>query len=125
MTTSHPWNQPKGSVRHKVISIAVSGVTLTISNILIAKIFFVPLFIHEQNTIPGSTNKLLSKISTINFQAFDNSFDKKVNAITTGNPILFEPNSKKVPSEVKNLLVLGGSLGSKKINETIPQIQSP
>jgi len=92
---------------------------------LIAKIFFVPLFIHEQNTIPGSTNKLLSKISTINFQAFDNSFDKKVNAITTGNPILFEPNLKKAPSEVNNLLILGGSLGSKKINETIPQIQSP
>ena len=92
---------------------------------LIAKIFFVPLFLHEQNTIPGSTNKLLSKISTLNFQAFENSFSKEVNAITTGNPILFEPNSKKAVSEVKNLLVLGGSLGAKKINEVIPQIKTP
>ena len=92
---------------------------------LIAKIFFVPLFLHEQNTIPGSTNKLLSKISTLNFQAFENSFSKEVNAITTGNPILFEPNSKKAVSEVKNLLVLGGSLGAKKINEVIPHIKTP
>ncbi len=92
---------------------------------LIAKIFFVPLFLHEQNTIPGSTNKLLSKISTLNFQAFENSFNKEVNAITTGNPILFEPNSKKVVAEVKNLLVLGGSLGAKKINEIMPQIKTP
>ena len=27
---------------------------------LIAKVFFVPLFIHEQNTVPGSTNKPVS-----------------------------------------------------------------
>ena len=37
---------------------------------------------------------------------------------------MFEPKSKKVVTEVKNLLVLGGSLGSKKINETIPLIKS-
>ena len=92
---------------------------------IIAKIFFIPLFLHEQNTIPGSTNKLLSKISTLNFQAFDDSFDEGVKAITTGNPILFKPRSKQIPSEVKNLLILGGSLGAKKINETIPQITSP
>jgi len=92
---------------------------------LVAKIFFVPLFIHEQNTIPGSTNKLLSKISTLNFQAFDHSFDERVQVITTGNPILFSPHPKKPPTEVKNVLILGGSLGAKKINEIIPMIKSP
>ena len=92
---------------------------------LIAKIFFVPLFIHEQNTIPGTTNKLLSKISTKCFQAFENSFDENIDAITTGNPILFKPHPKKEPTEVKNLLVLGGSLGAKTINQTIPKIKTP
>jgi len=91
---------------------------------LIAKILFIPLFIHEQNTVPGTTNKLLSKISTQCFQAFENSFDENVHAITTGNPILFEPSPKKTPSKVNNLLILGGSLGAKKINETIPQIKT-
>ena len=32
---------------------------------------------------------------------------------------------KKAVSEVKNLLVLGGSLGAKKINEVIPHIKTP
>ena len=103
------------------VVIGMGGYTSGIGG-LIAKIFFVPLFIHEQNTIPGSTNKLLSKISTNCFQAFENSFDESLNAITTGNPILFEPINKKVPSKVRNLLILGGSLGAKAINETMPNI---
>jgi UDP-N-acetylglucosamine--N-acetylmuramyl-(pentapeptide) pyrophosphoryl-undecaprenol N-acetylglucosamine transferase len=92
---------------------------------LISKIFFITLFIHEQNTIPGGTNKLLSKISTKCFQAFENSFDDNVGAITTGNPILFKAHPKKELTEVMNLLVLGGSLGAKTINQTIPKIKTP
>ena len=105
------------------VVIGMGGYTSGIGG-LMAKVFFVPLFIHEQNTIPGSTNKLLSKISTNCFQAFENSFDESLNAITTGNPILFEPINKKAPSEVRNLLILGGSLGAKAINETIPHIST-
>ena len=92
---------------------------------LVSKIFFIPLIIHEQNTIVGTTNKLLSKFAKKSFQAFDNTFDKKVNAITTGNPILFKPKSKNTPKLVQNLLILGGSLGAKKINETIATIKTP
>ena len=106
------------------VVIGMGGYTSGIGG-LIAKIFFVPLFIHEQNTVPGSTNKLLSKISTKCFQAFENSFDDNVDAITTGNPILFKPHPKKEFTEVKNLLVLGGSLGAKTINQTIPKIKTP
>ncbi len=92
---------------------------------IVSKIFFTPLIIHEQNTIPGTTNKLLSKIAKKCFQAFDNTFHKDVHAITTGNPILFTPNSKVAPDSVKNILILGGSLGAKKINQTIPNIKAP
>ena len=92
---------------------------------LVSKAFFTPLIIHEQNTIPGTTNKLLSKFANKSFQAFDHSFDKKVNAVTTGNPILFSPKPKKSPKLVQNLLVLGGSLGAKKINEAITKIKTP
>ena len=92
---------------------------------IISKIFFTPLIIHEQNTIPGTTNKLLSKIAKKCFQAFDNTFHKDVRAITSGNPILFTPNSKKTPDSVKNILILGGSLGAQKINQTIPNIKVP
>ena len=92
---------------------------------IVSKIFLTPLIIHEQNTILGTTNKLLSKIAKKCFQAFDNTFHKDINAITSGNPILFTPNSKSTPDSVKNILILGGSLGAKKINLTIPTIKTP
>ena len=86
---------------------------------LIAKFSFTPLIIHEQNTVPGTTNKLLSKLSTKCFQAFENTFHENVKAITIGNPILFNPIPKVEPKSIKNILVLGGSLGAKKINQRI------
>ena len=104
--------------------IGMGGYTSGVGGI-VSKIFFTPLIIHEQNTIPGTTNKLLSKIAQKCFQAFDNTFHKDINAITTGNPILFTPNSKSTPDLVKNILILGGSLGAKKINQTIPTIKAP
>ncbi len=97
-----------------------SGVGGAISTLL-----FIPLIIHEQNTIPGTTNKLLSKVAKKCFQAFNNTFHEDVNAISSGNPILFKPQTKKTPQSVSNLLVLGGSLGAKKINDTITKIQTP
>jgi UDP-N-acetylglucosamine--N-acetylmuramyl-(pentapeptide) pyrophosphoryl-undecaprenol N-acetylglucosamine transferase len=92
---------------------------------LISKLFFVPLFIHEQNSVPGTTNRLLSRLASKCFQAFEDTFPESAGAITTGNPILFNPIPKNRPKSVKNLLVLGGSLGAKKINQTIPQIITP
>ena len=91
---------------------------------LISKLFFVPLFIHEQNSVPGTTNRLLSRLACKCFQAFEDTFPESAGAITTGNPILFNPIPKNRPKSVKNLLVLGGSLGAKKINQTIPQIKT-
>ena len=91
---------------------------------LISKLFFVPLFIHEQNSVPGTTNRLLSRLASKCFQAFEDTFPESAGAITTGNPILFNPIPKNRPKSVKNLLVLGGSLGAKKINQTIPQIKT-
>ena len=92
---------------------------------LLAKLLFIPLIIHEQNTIPGTTNRLLSKLANKSFQAFENTFDKKIKASTVGNPLLFRPISKKTPKLVQKILILGGSLGAQKINETITKINTP
>jgi UDP-N-acetylglucosamine--N-acetylmuramyl-(pentapeptide) pyrophosphoryl-undecaprenol N-acetylglucosamine transferase len=107
---------------HKVIG--MGGYASGVGGI-VSKIFFTSLVIHEQNTIPGTTNKVLSRIAQKCFQAFDNTFHEDINAITTGNPILFTPNSKSTPNSIKNILILGGSLGAKKINQTIPTIKTP
>ena len=92
---------------------------------IVAKTLFIPLVIHEQNTIPGTTNLILSKFAKKTFQAFSNSFKEEVGAMTVGNPVLFEPIEKKSPTTIKNVLVLGGSLGAKKINETLAKINTP
>lgn len=91
---------------------------------VVAWLLGIPLVIHEQNAIPGTTNKILSKIAKQTFQAFDQTFDPFVGAITSGNPIAFNPKNKNTTNTPLNLLVLGGSLGAKSINAAIPQLKT-
>ena len=89
---------------------------------LMAWVYRVPLFIHEQNSIPGTTNKLLSKISTQSFQAFDGAFNPSINALTVGNPVAFNAKKSGTGNKKLNLLIVGGSLGSKPINEVVTKL---
>ena len=92
----------------------------------------IPSLIQEQNSYPGITNKLLAKKAKKICVAYDGleRFFPKDKIIKTGNPIrkgLLDIDDKTV--EAKNffdlkhgkytLLVLGGSLGSKRINQLI------
>ena len=87
----------------------------------------IPLVIHEQNAIPGLTNKLLSKIAKRVCQAFPGAFEgSKVE--TTGNPVRREITSLSEPQERYSqhegplrLLVVGGSLGAAALNEKVPE----
>ncbi|MDC9714495.1 MAG: undecaprenyldiphospho-muramoylpentapeptide beta-N-acetylglucosaminyltransferase [Gammaproteobacteria bacterium] len=86
---------------------------------VVAWILRIPLVIHEQNSISGTTNKSLAKIATQIFQAFDGAF---ANAITVGNPVLFEPKKNNNSHKKLNLLIIGGSLGAKPINDIVSQL---
>ncbi|MCF7567626.1 undecaprenyldiphospho-muramoylpentapeptide beta-N-acetylglucosaminyltransferase [Sabulilitoribacter arenilitoris] len=92
----------------------------------------IPSLIQEQNSYPGITNKLLAKKADKICVAYDNleRFFPKEKMIKTGNPVrqdLLDIDTKTV--EAKNhfnlkhgkytLLVIGGSLGSRRINELI------
>lgn len=54
---------------------------------LMAKVLGIPLVIHEQNRVPGTTNRLLAKFADQVLEAFPNSFKKTANAKCTGNPL--------------------------------------
>ena len=56
---------------------------------LIAKIYFIPLFIHETDAIPGKVNRILSKFSEKVFISFQSStvYFKNKNTLVSGNPI--------------------------------------
>jgi UDP-N-acetylglucosamine--N-acetylmuramyl-(pentapeptide) pyrophosphoryl-undecaprenol N-acetylglucosamine transferase len=87
---------------------------------VVAWLLRIPLVVHEQNSIPGTTNKILSKIATQTFQAFDGAFN---GAITSGNPVLFTPKTNSTNNKKLNLLIVGGSLGSKPINDIVSHLK--
>ena len=92
----------------------------------------IPTVIQEQNSYPGITNKLLSKKANKICVAYENleRFFPKDKIILTGNPVrqdLMDIENKKseaisyfnLDDNKKTLLVLGGSLGSRRINQLI------
>ena len=92
---------------------------------LMARFLSIPLVIHEQNRIPGTTNRLLSRFANVVLEAFPGSFGRKQNAVFTGNPLRKEFSErvlKKSSHPLQNirLLVVGGSQGAKKLNEVVP-----
>ena len=89
---------------------------------VVAWLLGIPLVIHEQNAVAGSTNKILAKISKKTFQAFNHSFKASVAVTTSGNPCLFEPKHAPNNNKKINLLVIGGSLGAKPINDVVTQL---
>ena len=104
-----------------------SGPLLQMANML-----NIPTVIQEQNSYPGITNKLLSKKANKICVAYENleRFFPKEKMILTGNPVrqdLIDIESKRVEainyfnldSDKKTLLVLGGSLGARRVNQLI------
>lgn len=87
-----------------------------------------PLCIHEQNACAGMTNRYLSHIATRVMEAFPHSFADPCNTVVTGNPVrseiaaLAEPAQRFAGREGRlRLLVLGGSLGARALNQVVPE----
>jgi UDP-N-acetylglucosamine--N-acetylmuramyl-(pentapeptide) pyrophosphoryl-undecaprenol N-acetylglucosamine transferase len=94
----------------------------------------IPTLIQEQNSYPGITNKLLSKKANKICVAYDflDRYFPKNKIIKTGNPVrqdLLDVGSKKQEAQrffgldmsKKTLLILGGSLGARTINQLVEQ----
>ncbi|MEO8533850.1 MAG: undecaprenyldiphospho-muramoylpentapeptide beta-N-acetylglucosaminyltransferase [Flavobacterium sp.] len=92
----------------------------------------IPTVVQEQNSFPGITNKLLSKKANAICVAYGNleRFFPKEKIVLTGNPVrqdLIDIDSKRdeaitfygLDPNKKTLLVLGGSLGARRINQLI------
>lgn len=86
----------------------------------------VPLVIHEQNAIPGMTNKILSGMAKYLLQAFEGTFSDGKKPISVGNPVrkniinIKDPLSRLADKgDDLNVLVVGGSLGAVAINNIV------
>lgn len=92
----------------------------------------IPTVIQEQNSYPGITNKILGRKANRICVAYDGleRFFPKERMVLTGNPVredLLDIASKRVEAQAffnldptkRTVLVLGGSLGARRINQLI------
>lgn len=96
---------------------------------LMAKLMGMPLVIHEQNRVPGTTNRLLAKIANQVLEAFPGSFKKAVDAKCSGNPLRkaflnMPARDPRLTSQSIKILVVGGSQGAQILNEIVPEAVS-
>lgn len=103
--------------------------------ILTAKVFQVPVILHESDAVLGATNQFLQKISTEIFVSFPKT-EKIINnkMFVVGNPVREEilGGNKEKAKEIFKLngekpviLILGGSQGSERINDLFLSSASP
>ncbi len=96
----------------------------------VSKLYFIPLFIHESDSVPGLANKVLGKLAKTVFVSFDSSqkYFKSGKTVLTGNPVRKElvmgdrvmaTERFGLSSNRKTILVAGGSQGAQKINRII------
>lgn len=84
-----------------------------------------PLVLHEQNSVAGMANKVLAQVADRTFTAFPNVLRA---AQWVGNPLRAAFMQQPAPAErfagrrgPLKVLVMGGSLGAKALNEIVPQ----
>jgi UDP-N-acetylglucosamine--N-acetylmuramyl-(pentapeptide) pyrophosphoryl-undecaprenol N-acetylglucosamine transferase len=94
---------------------------------LIAWLLRRPLLIHEQNSVPGLTNRLLAPLARVVIEGFPGSMPASRRAVSAGNPVragiaaLAAPETRFAGrSGVLRLLVIGGSLGAQALNRVVP-----
>ncbi len=112
-------------LRHRPDVVLGMGGYITFPGGMMASLLGRPLVIHEQNSIAGLSNKLLAHLAERVLSGFP---DVLKGAQWCGNPVraeiaaLLEPAQRYgARSGRLNLLVVGGSLGAKALNEALPQ----
>ena len=111
--------------RHRPDVMLGMGGYITFPGGMMAALLRRPLVIHEQNSIAGLSNRVLARIAQRVLSGFPDVLPK---AIWCGNPVrsdiaeLPDPQTRYAARGGKlNVLVVGGSLGAKAINEILPQ----
>jgi UDP-N-acetylglucosamine--N-acetylmuramyl-(pentapeptide) pyrophosphoryl-undecaprenol N-acetylglucosamine transferase len=99
---------------------------------LAAKLRGIPLLVHEQNRVPGMTNRVLARFAARVLQAFPGTWPTtwsgRKQAVTCGNPVRQDVVGLDQPATRLNgrsgpvrLLVTGGSQGARALNRMVPE----
>lgn len=97
--------------------------------VLAARLRGIPCAVHEQNSVPGVTNRILGKVVNRVFASFpdDRGSFPAAKVLVTGNPVRQDiaalaenrPQPGHTGPSTRRILVLGGSQGAKAINDAV------
>lgn len=98
---------------------------------LAARLRGIPLLVHEQNRIPGMTNRVLARIARRVLQAFPGTWEERLQPVSCGNPVRKSVAELPGPSlrmagreDAIRVLVTGGSQGALALNRLVPAAMS-
>ncbi len=88
-----------------------------------------PLWVHEQNAVMGTANRWLARLAQRVLTSFPKTQHAPASAVCVGNPVR-EALTALPPAPVRpmgegqplRLLVLGGSLGARALNQALPSV---
>lgn len=113
--------------KYKPVAVVGFGGYATFPICASAQLFAIPVVIHEQNSVAGLTNKLSAKFAKKVLTAFPNVLPSSKTSFV-GNPIRNEILQTYSPTKYSadklaagiRVLIVGGSLGAKVLNEVVP-----
>lgn len=89
----------------------------------------VPVAIHEQNSVPGLTNRLLGKVAERIFISLpdEKEFFEPDQTVLTGNPVRaaiaeLRNTTKTLDPAAPSIFICGGSLGAKAVNSAVIEL---
>ena len=108
--------------KEKPEKIVAAGGYITFYFLLAAYLLKIPFYLMEQNAIPGRVTRVAGRFAKKVFITFENSgkYLKNNNIVVSGNPIRKEIKNVAVTGE--KMIVLGGSLGARKLNFAIKEL---
>ena len=103
---------------------------------LVARLYLIPVYTHESDSVPGLANKFISKLATAVFTSFESTakYFRAGKAVLVGNPIRPEVlagdkatalQQFNFRADKKTILVTGGSQGAKRVNDAIMEALVP
>lgn len=100
--------------------------------VLAARLYFIPIYLHDSDAVPGVTSRILGKWAKRVFISFEGArkyfYEKKV--VLVGNPVregILNSNKEeallffRLSPVIPTLLISGGSQGAKNINDIVLQ----
>jgi len=113
--------------RHRPTAVLGMGGFVAAPGSLLAVLKRLPLFLHEQNSVAGLTNRMFSRFARQIFTAFPAVFASSERVSLIGNPVrrdieVLGSSLDRMKSRQGNarILIVGGSLGARILNQTLP-----